>query len=495
MKRTDLFLITLLISIVLIIFFPLFYTEYAYTDELVGLWNFRKGNIDHTLLPYGRYITQKLAELLFGSISTIKEIFWIRLFSIAGWILSIPAWYYMVKKILIKEGLPEILAFFSVLYLICSPPFSVSVSWAACFELFLANTAGLLSGYLLYAGTRYENNRVRISSEYFVASLVAGIISLFTYQNGFGCFLIPFLLHLIAKPNSTRNIFIAVAAYFLISAVYYLLFKYSLHISHIESSGRTGLHINVGNKLPFFLARPMNSAFHFTWLFNEKNMTAVFIYALLAVTWFIISFLQRQYLTITGKLKYFVTVFCLLGLIYLPSLIVNENYASNSTLFALDLAVFFLVAQTFLKIIQNQKTNYAFVAVLSCLFVMNAWYNFNKQFLQPVVTEYKQVRNFIETNYRPGIDTVYFIRPQEDYFEKKYGITRSWDEFGVPSAFFEWTPEYLVKQIVFEKTRKRETADKLFIKNWLGKDAFLQSGFSISQNTILIDAEKIMNTD
>src|SRR5260221_9545262 len=142
MKRTDFFLIALLIGIVLIIFFPLFYTEYAYTDELVGLWNFRTGNISHTLLPYGRYITQKLAELLFGSISAVKDIFWLRLFSIAGWILSIPIWYYVFKKVLIKENLPGILAFFSVLYLACSPPFSVSIGWAACFELFLANTAG-----------------------------------------------------------------------------------------------------------------------------------------------------------------------------------------------------------------------------------------------------------------------------------------------------------------------------------------------------------------
>jgi len=495
MKRTDFFLVALLIGIVLIIFFPLFYTEYAYTDELVGLWNFRKGNTSHTLLPYGRYITQKLAELLFGSISTIKDIFWIRLFSIVGWMLSIPIWYYVFKKVLVKEGLPEILAFFSVLYLACSPPFSVSVSWAACFELFLANTAGLLSGYFLYAGIRNENNRAGTLFKYFAASLFAGIISLFTYQNGFGCFLLPFLLHLIAKPGLTRNIFIAVTVYFVIDAVYYLLFKYSLHISHIKSSERTGLHINVGNKLPFFLARPMNSAFHFTWLFNEKNMITIFIYTLFAGTWFIISFLQQRYLTITGKLKYFAAVFCLLGLIYLPSLVVKENYASNRTLFALDLAVFFLVAQTFLKIIRNQKASHAFVAIVSCLFAVNAWYNFNKQFLHPVVTEYKQVRSFIEANYRAGIDTIYFIRPQEDYFENKYSITRSWDEFAVPSTFFEWTPEYLVKQIVFEKTGRREAADKLFIKNWLGKDAFLQSGFSVSENTILIDAEKIMNAD
>lgn len=131
---------------------------------------------------------------------------------------------------------------------------------------------------------------------------------------------------------------------------------------------------------------------------------------------------------------------------------------------------------------------------VSCLFVLNAWYNFNKQFLIPIKEEYKQVRTFIENNYNPGINTVYFIRPEEDLFVRKYEITRSWDEFGVPSTFFDWVPEFFVKQVVFEKTGDRKIAEKLIIEHWLGKAAFLEAAPQLSENIMLIDTEEIMST-
>jgi hypothetical protein len=190
-----------------------------------------------------------------------------------------------------------------------------------------------------------------------------------------------------------------------------------------------------------------------------------------------------------------IMVFCFFGLIYLPSLVVQENYASNRTLLALDLAVFLLVAQVLLTAIGDAGVGRYVVASLSFLFMINAWYNFNVQFFGPVKKEYAAVRGFIEYNYRADADTVYFIRPAEDFFVRKYGITRSWDEFGVPSTFFEWTPGFLVRQIVFEKTGSRFAADKLVIKNWRGKDAFLKSGVPVSHRTLIIDTEKIMSAE
>jgi len=105
------------------------------------------------------------------------------------------------------------------------------------------------------------------------------------------------------------------------------------------------------------------------------------------------------------------------------------------------------------------------------------------------------MRNFIETKYHPGIDSVFFIRPPEDFFVKKYGITRSWDEFGVPSTFFEWTPEFLVKQVVFEKTGDRNTAEKLVVKTSLVKEELLKTGDSVSQKAMIIDGPLILSHD
>jgi len=194
---------------------------------------------------------------------------------------------------------------------------------------------------------------------------------------------------------------------------------------------------------------------------------------------------------LANYLKPFAVTICILVFIYLPSLIVKENYASNRTLFALNLAVFFLVANTLLTAIKKYRARLAAVVVLSSVFVANAYYNFTRQFLKPVKTEYRTVRAFIETNYHPGIDTVYFIQPHEDFFVRKYGITRSWDEFGVPSTFFNWVPEFFVKQVIFEKTGNRKVAEKIITKQWADKQQFSDSSHP-SQNAMVIDVEEIM---
>jgi hypothetical protein len=181
----------------------------------------------------------------------------------------------------------------------------------------------------------------------------------------------------------------------------------------------------------------------------------------------------------------------MLILIYLPSLITKENYFSNRTLLALNMAVFFLVATTLLEVVKKDKVKLG-VGVISALFVFNAWFNFNKQFLNPLEEEYRKVRGFIEDHYNSDINTVYFIRPHEDFFVSRYHITRSWDEFGVPSTFFDWVPEFFVKQIIFEKTSSRTIAEKLVIKRWLGNEGFLRSNQRVSKEILVVDVEEII---
>ncbi len=490
-RQKDAGIIFFLIGLVVVIFYPVFYSEYAYTDEIVQLWYYPKEKNFQMFLPQGRYITEKLFQWLFGSVTRISEISYIRLFSFGSGIISIPIWYYIIKQIVIKEKLPEVLAFWGTLYLVCTPQFSIYVSWASCLELFLANTTGLLSGYFLYSFTS-QDEKPAIQIKGIILSVVFGIISLFTYQNGFGCFLIPFLLHFIAKPQNLKKIFIAIGIYLFIYGVYYLLFKYNLKLNHIEASSRTNLHINIVSKLKFMYSRPLSSAFHFTYLFNEKSIMGYVVYAIFLIAWGITALYRLRFMSLSKRFRYFGIVLVFFLLMYIPSLVIKENYSSNRTLLALKMAVFFLMAEMMISYIKKEKTRWMIVAVLSGLFVINAWFNFNKQFLHPIKYEYAKLRSFIETNYRPGINTFYFIRPEEDFFVKDLHITRSWDEFGVPSSFFDWVPEFLVKQIIYEKTGDRGLADKLVIKHWLGKESYLKSGENLSNDILLIDAEKII---
>ena len=492
MKKKDLLIIAGLIAVVLLLYYPLFFSEYAYTDELVQLWLYKKGNNYHMFLPLGRNITDLLFNQLFSSINTIQGITRLRLFSLFGWIGCIPVWYYIIKSVVAREALPEWLCFFSLLYLVSCPAFSVSVQWAACLELFIANTAGLASGFMLYNCFQSQRNGRLHYANAIVFSISLGLVSLFTYQNGFGCFFIPFVLHLTAQKKLTRLFWISIGMSLLIFAAYYFIFKLSLKINHVPSSERAGLTTDPWPKLVFFFTRPLASAFHFTFLFNERNIAGSLIYALLFAAWIIITFFKRLTIAVRDKIIFFAGLFTMLLLIYLPSLLVKENYASNRTLLALDIAVCILFFEMACSFIGNHKRKLLSVGITGALFVLNAWYNFTYQFLLPVKNEYRVLKSYTDASYHSNIKTIYFIRPPENLFRQTLHVTASWDEFGVPSSFFEWVPEFFVRQVVYEKTNNRKLGESLLIKNWLGKDAYNAAVPIFADSVLVIDAGKLL---
>src|SRR5215218_1205906 len=115
-RRADFLLVTLLAFIFFVIYLPVWSSEYLYTDESVQLWFYGKEPGFEMFAPQGRYITEKLFNLLFGSIRQVKQVTNIRLFSFIGWFATLPVFYFQIKKILVKEGLPVSLAFITVLF-------------------------------------------------------------------------------------------------------------------------------------------------------------------------------------------------------------------------------------------------------------------------------------------------------------------------------------------------------------------------------------------
>jgi hypothetical protein len=205
-----------------------------------------------------------------------------------------------------------------------------------------------------------------------------------------------------------------------------------------------------------------------------------------------LSFFLLRSRPFSSRLLYLAVIFCLLGLSYLPSLVVKENYSSNRTLLALDMAIFILVFTTLLQGVRMERYQLWIAGLLGLFLVANAWYNFRYQFLGPVKKEYDLVRNYIETGIHPGITNVAFIRPSQNLFGRKYGVNISWDEFGVPSTYPEWVPEPFVRQVVFEKTGNRAAADSLVITNWPDKQTWLASKPAPAQNILTVDVENIM---
>ena len=493
MRKNDYFSMGILMLVPFLIFYPLFTAEYLYTDEAVQLRLYNLEDNFQMFTSQGRYITEKIFQWLFHTISSTREVTYLRLFSFFGWILSIPVWYFILKEINRKEDLPKQLSFFSVLYMIAMPPFTIYVSWASCMELFLANTCGLLSGYFLYSGICSGNKAIGISTKAVLLSILFGFISLSTYQTGFGCFILPFVLHLLSKKKVTRSFWIGVGGCFFIYLLYFALFKLSVVAGFIGHNERTSLYLNPVRKLVFMLTRPLSGSFHFTLIFNERSKLGFFIYVVLILAWLVLQLWLMRSKPLNQKLGFLAALFFLLLCIYIPGLVVKENYASNRTLFALNMAVFFSVFAQVFHFIQTFKWRLRMVSILSLLFIINAWYNFNILFLSPIAKEYRQVRTYFENNYTPYIHTVHFIRPKEDFFVQRFGITRSWDEFGVPSTFFDWTPESWVKQVLFEKTGDRQLAERLEVKHWLGREAYQQSHEQTADGVLLVDVEAILN--
>jgi len=199
-----------------------------------------------------------------------------------------------MKRIVGKEPAYTWLPFFTCLYLITSLPFAVSVQWATCMELSIANTAGLLSGALLYLSIRDIENKWRMPAGAAIGAAALALLSLFSYQSGFGSFLIPFLFHYISAYTSKKEqvLIKGLVFYFVMYAVWYVLFKLILAVTHLEADARAGLHIDLPGKLQYFMSHPLKKAFWFNVIVNDENKLARAVYKVLLVGWVVLAFVR-----------------------------------------------------------------------------------------------------------------------------------------------------------------------------------------------------------
>ncbi|RYY59200.1 MAG: hypothetical protein EOO05_14000, partial [Chitinophagaceae bacterium] len=337
----------------LLIYYPVFYSNYLYTDEAVQLWNYRPGSGYHMFTEQGRYLTDVLMSSLFGRADTISDVRYLRIFSFAGWLVCIPIWFLVLKNVLAEAGLKNPLAFLITLWLIGSPSFGISIGWASTMELFIANTAGLLGGYGIYL--LLVRNELPVSKNLLMLlSFAAGLVSLFTYQNGFGCFLLPFFLYTLLHPGRYSVAIRGLMFFAAIALVYFLLFRYQMQVMNIEGSGRTGIRFSPVKKIVFFFTKALPPAFFGNLVYTESDRTALFYFTpffLLMLfgtfRWFPVRIAggviatgpgadapvirARPSIAIGLTLQHLLVLLLLLMLMYFPSLLVKENYASART--------------------------------------------------------------------------------------------------------------------------------------------------------------------
>jgi hypothetical protein len=347
-------------------------------------------------------------------------------------------------------------------------------------ELFVANTCGLLAGYFVY----------RYGRRGWLPALLFGLISLFFYQNGFGCYLLPFFLQIVARQKIDRKMIAPLVVYFAIYLIYFLLIKGMMQmVLHSSVTDRALLLDNPVKKVAYLFGRTFPQAFCFNAVVYERSMVGLISFGLFSG---VCLWLNYRAVKKSSFLVYALLVFACFVLIYLPSMVIEENYASNRTLLGLDMAVFFWVFITLVRGLGKQRLLPTLLTVAGCLLVLTSLNNFRIIFLRPAADEYSSIKTFIDQNYKPGITSIDYIRTSEDQVRNKYRVQCSWDEYGMSSSYFAWVPEFLTRQLVFELTDNRTTAEKLTIRVWADRSAFQASGHQVREGSLVIDAPAIL---
>jgi hypothetical protein len=310
--------------------------------------------------------------------------------------------------------------------------------------------------------------------------------------------LIPFFLFFINPVNSNKDKVLIRGAivHFAVYAAYFVIYKASfVFMDNIPEDPRNKLYINPFIKLAFFLCRPLERSFRFTLLTEERSFISLAFYMLSVLSLALLTFKRLGKEKRVQAVKYLAIVLFGFGIIaYLPGLLIEENYASNRTLFTLNLVVFIFCFEMALYYIKSKWVLQVGGVAIFVFFVWCARFNFYQGFVRPQVAETAALKNYFRQHYNTSIQTVHFIRPPEDIMAKKYHINYSMDEFGVPGSFFVWVPENLSKQLAYETTGNRQAAIKLWVKQWASKEEYDLAHEKVDSTVLLVDVKAIIDT-
>jgi hypothetical protein len=484
-----------ILALHLFIFYSVFSSEYAYLDEINQLW--LKAGKDNFLLfaTQGRWLTGVLFDKLFKSIDSIADLKYLRIFSLAGWILLSFALYYFFQKWQTIGGWPKVVAKLMTVYSICCIPVAVYIGWASCMEMFIGVFFAVLSSHLLFTFLQKQTqDYISIPTGLSILIVGSGVASLFTYQSTFGIFLLPFLIHFFANPEKGigKKQIIPLAFYVAIYVVYFALFKYSISAGYIQASDRTQISFNVLDKISFFFSGPLPMAFTFNYVYETQTIFPQVLGPLLLISWVVSVFHKNKERGIAKSIQILFVVLVTLACSYLPSLIAKENFPAYRTLFAFQLTVFgmaIIQLEFYLQKYKYKEITYVFL----CLLVVGlGFYNFNFQFRKPLQKEYAVFKSYFRQVYKPEMTRVFFVRADQKVFQKKFRIRSANDEIGRPSTSREWVPEHLIKQTVYEITNDRKKADLVEVVQFASKELFLHSNLPITENDIIVDMDDLL---
>ena len=452
--------------IYLLLYFQVFTANYAYLDEIHQLWHNGDGSNYTMFFTQGRGLTGWLMNKLFGTISTIEELKYIRILSLAGWMFTSCLFYILFSKWSEKIGFSNSFIVVANIFIICSAPVAIYIGWASCVELFIAIATGLLGCHLLFSALyKQEGPIISVPNLTLLFCAGLGVVSLFFYQSAFGIFLIPFFLKYThsREVHPGKRVIIAIIVYLLIYVLYYFIFQYQLRHSQLQAGDRVGISYDLWGKFKFFFGDPLASGFSMNFLYSPRRIFSIIIFVLMLSGWLSCYFIRNRNEKISHNLYRVFYILVFLIMMYIPSMIAIENFAAYRTMFVINLSIFLLLLQEFLHIIAKRSKAVMMIGAVCMMLIITGFYNFNYQYINPLKKEYDLARNYMQQNLNDHIDTVHFVRAEKFLFRSHQSIEVYRDEFGLPSTHKDWVPDPLVRQLVFELTGNRERAEKITV--------------------------------
>ncbi|MBS1933780.1 MAG: hypothetical protein JST96_07255, partial [Bacteroidetes bacterium] len=183
------------VTILFFIFFPVFYSDYAFTDEAFQLWHRKEAANYNMFFLQGRWLTGIMIEVFFSKISTISGLKVLRIFSFFSWVLFLLVFMNVARTWQKFIKIDSMLLVLLGVYIACSPSVAIYIGWGSCFEIGLASMLAVLSGHFLFTELVKQDQAVHISNFKIVLIVLTGLGSLFMYQTTFGLFLLPFFFY------------------------------------------------------------------------------------------------------------------------------------------------------------------------------------------------------------------------------------------------------------------------------------------------------------
>jgi len=483
------FVLVIILTLAVIIFAAVFMADYLYLDEAYQLWNRHEIRNYQMSSSDGRLLSGLFFQKIFSSISSVEQVRYLRVFSLAGWIFTSWLLFYFAKQWAGKLELPSCIPFLLSVFCICSSAVTIYVGWALCAEVFLASLAGLVSGHILFM-TMMDPGKSRGNIAWVI---LGGLISLLFYQTCFGLFVLPFLMVWLKEklPGRKKIMFTALTVYFGTYLIYYILFLFYQRVLGIAPNSRTDIVFQPLKKISFFFGAPFSQAWSINLLQDLHNIFSQLLPVALLITWLLLFVRQAAGRSAKSVLTELCGIAFLLGCSYLPSLVAKENFSSYRTMIALSLCVFILFSIAIIRSISKEMNRQYFMTGLTVLFLIVAFLNYNRKFTGPLRKEFAALDQLSVMKTAGPNDTILFIRPDPKIFQRLYGVKGYKDEFGLPSTLRDWAPENLTRFLI-EKKQSYATAAAVTFYQFANWEEYRNSMKVKPLKPIIIDMNEVL---